>query len=502
MILITPILLLLLLATVLLPLRCSRITLSPPSNTLLSVLVLLTVGIAAVVQMRLIGEFRISDGIEYAASARSFVEGQGVTIELNGARYPSRFAPWFSALFLSPFSLLSPDLRLSGLGVLLFSLVSIWYTKILGALIGRTAGSVTALLALVINSGFLYFTGNIMTEVPVFCLLTIQTLMWLKGPCTHSCALLTGLLTALTTGIRPTALSTIALHCWKFKGNPSQLFLVLLPSLILMVASLTYNRIIFGDFFRSGYHAWMSIPYDYFPLTFNINNVGTNLKHITKISQILTILTAIVVTILLHAKRAEHFVKVNREFVSSSIFLIVSTIPVVAFYLPYFYGTQRFYWPYEQLATVLIAAYIGSYFQHRHIITAAYITILMGLVQIRQSLKTLEPLQNLLGSSDKIPRETSIVSNINPLVIQARYPKRNIIPWDRRVEYASKCFTPHKTELKIDGSITALSHRSKELLQAGAVDVYPKVWSEMSEREAVKHVLLKLEESDQRATKK
>jgi hypothetical protein len=359
-------------------------------------------------------------------------------------------------------------------------------------------GGTTALLALVVNSGFLYFTGNIMTEIPVFCLLTIQLCLWLNGPCTHSCALLTGVITALTTGIRPTAFSTIILHCWKFKDNPQQILLVLVPSIILVGGSLVYNQITFGDFLRSGYHTWMSIPYDYFHLTFNIRNITSNLKYIPEISQILTILTTITITILLSTRRTHNFIKINREFVLSSSFLLVSVLPVIAFYLPYFYGTQRFFWPYQQLATVLIAAYLGLYFQNKYQSTAAYITIIVGLVQIRQSLHTPDPLQSLLASSNAIPIEKTIVSNINPLVVQASFPNNTILPLDRSVEYASKCFTPYKINLELDSSITPFTHRSEKLLQAGSIDAYPEVWSELPEPKAGDYVFLNLDESGQK----
>lgn len=494
MILIAPVLITLLVGILLLPLRYTS-SLPQISNTFLGSLVIISVSLAIMIQIRLTGEFRISDGIEYAASARSFVEEKGVTIELNGARYPSRFTPWFSTIFLSPFSLLSPDLRLGGLGILLLSLISLWYTRNLGHLIGGTVGGTVALLALVINSGFLYFTGNIMTEIPVFCLLTIQLLMWLRGPETLPLALLTGILTALTTGIRPTALSTIPLHLWKFKKSPSKLFLILLPSIILMVGNLTYNYTVFGDTFRSGYHTWMSIPYDYFNLTFNIKNISSNLKYASEICQVLTILTTITIAILTGTKRTGNFIIMNREFVQSAIFVVVSALPVIAFYLPYFYGTQRFFWPYQQLATVLIASYIGLYFQAKYQSTAAYITIIVALIQIRLSLQTSCPLQRLLASSNGIPIERTIVSNINPLIIQEKFPRNRILPVDRNVEYASKCFTAHKTGLQIDESITPLSHRNEKLLLAGAIDVYPMVWNELLEPEATDFIFLTLEES-------
>jgi len=445
--------------------------------------------------MRLIGEFRISDGIEYAASARSFVEGKGVTIELHGTRYPSRFTPWFSAVFLSPFSLLSPDLRLGGLGILICSLISIWYTKKLGTLIGGTAGGTTALLALVINSGFLYFTGNIMTEIPVMCLLTIQLSLWLKGPETHSSALLTGILTALTTGIRPTALSTIPLHLWKFKNTPSKLLLVLIPSIILLASNLSYNHAVFGDILRSGYHTWMSIPYDYFNLTFNIKNISSNLKYTSELCQALTILCTMTIAILISTKRTENFIIINETFVRGTIFLFVSVVPVIVFYLPYFYGTQRFFWPYQQIATVLVASYLGLYFQQKYQSTAAYITIIVTLMQIRQSLLTPEPLQRLLASSDEIPIEKTIVSNINPLIIQAKFPNNKILPIDRRVEYASKCFTRRKTALELDKSITPLTHRSEKLLKAGGIDIFPEVWNELTKPNVADFVFLTLEEA-------
>jgi hypothetical protein len=450
--------------------------------------ILLCGALLVTAQIRFGGEFRISDGVEYAASALSFSEGHGLTLPLHGVRFPSRYSPWFSVLFLSPFYFLFDQLWVGIVAVSLSALVALYATWLLGLILGGVSGGICAVTILCLNSGFRYFCGNIMTEVPVYALLAVLALLWISAPVRLLVAIVVSILTALGIGIRPTFAGVFLLFLWKFRRSAISLAALVFFPASLVVANLYYNQQVFGFFFRTGYHYWMSVPYDFVNLTFSLNYLPNNLSHASTFLQSLGLLFLLPVAKKISVEVVKPSTQTtlgkpdfNKPTVPAVVFLLVTSLPVVAFYLQYFYGTDRFYLPYLQLSMVILAAEIGGIIFVRCLAglgVACSATLLLTFFSLRESL----PRQKLLiDLEEKIKPGDTLVSSLNPLLLEstiAREKKINILPLNRSVEYASKVVTPFKPSLVLAPTTSPFSHRDSVLMNAGAEDVYPEVFVE------------------------
>jgi hypothetical protein len=452
---------------------------------LIQIVTILTI----LVQAILIGEFRISDSIEYAVIAQRVKAGEGTTFILNNFYYPSRFTPWFSTIFLAPATIITSDLRISGSIILIFSLAALRASQIIGSMIDKENGANMATLMLLLNSGFLYFSGNIMTEIPAYYLLTLNIILWLQPSSQSSTqlAILSGIISTLAIAVRPTLAPLLLLHVLRNKNNFKNILLVLLPTITLFIGNIVYNYNVFGSPTRTGYHAWMSVPYDHLLTTFNITYIVHNLPLGTEIISLLVFGVCFILAAKWNTSPNKTPIQANHIFTKAMLCLLVITIPTLIFYLLYFYGTNRFYWPYEQFAIVIIASYISfliSHHQPQNTLKLAtlygYIAITIGIYQINHTLKTPRTLQKHLLNLSSIHDQQQLSTQLNPLLVQYYHPKKTIIPYDRRAEYASKCFTPRKPTTVLPQPLDPLLHRHPKLLGKGCYDVFPIVQKEIS----------------------
>jgi hypothetical protein len=174
------------------------------------------------------------------------------------------------------------------------------------------------------------------------------------------------------------------------------------------------------------------------------------------------------------------YTKIHLEIVSKTrplIEFLVGTLPIVVFYLFYFYPAQRFYLPTMVLLMSLAGAILGFWFKKIFPscmgIALVLIFVGVGAIIYRSTIRSLPPYARM--TADQIntltPSHAWIVSALPPAYIEylvCRNSKRRVVPISRSVEYADKLIAYEKVVNPTPPPKHCYDHRCAGLLNGGA----------------------------------
>ena len=306
------------------------------------------------------------DASEYSICLANLFEHGRFGFTLNGEWYPSRYAPWFSLLCLTPAYLLSGgDVLCLHWAILVFALVLLFVVWKIGAVCGLGKMAILPPVLLMFMPDFLFYSRVVMTEIPYATLFVILTFVFvrfvdLSHPSPKLCVGI-GFLVAWTGLVRFTGFALIipfvvvvfARHAgWKFKVG--RVLLMALPIIVALVAGLAYNWYVFGSPSRSGYNYWSAFPFDFRKVTFNWHYVLPAISSLFGnliIPITVVFMTVPLVVASLDLRNAN--VAKNRRFLLVVVFVMVHAVVLLGLYLGYYWTDTRFFLPLTVISTVM-----------------------------------------------------------------------------------------------------------------------------------------------------
>jgi hypothetical protein len=425
------------------------------------------------------------DSVEYIIGAQRIAEKGLYTFMLNNAEWPIRYPPWISAILLYPLftllgatyhvALIIPALSIVLAFSFLYLSAVLSSNRIGGAIAILLAGSLTALPDMV----------SVVMPDPIIGMLAMALMVALHSyhrtkdlPVWAACGV--GIVLAALGALRTTnwilpffVLLSLKKVSWK------KIVCLLTPVVIMAGLSLLSNHELSGFFFRTGYHLWAPLPYDYFNRTFSFYYWSQNITVLIADTLIIEILVLIGICSL-----SLRLYKPNEPFIGSMLSL--ATLWIAPF-LFYFFSDSRFFLPVELLLILILASLLSSWLNrpNRLFIVISIVIILSASGVLWNSRLTSFFLRERIAHEimTRTPPDSIIISGINPLFLQtfvAPDEHRIFLPFSRRAEYASKCVLLHPLQerpltLPFYGQ-DAFTHRLPEFLQAGCRDVFDTVF--------------------------
>ncbi len=445
--------------------------------------------------------FPVSDAIEYSVGASQVAHEESYSLRLGSDEYPPRFDPGFS-IFLSPAYLILGDHL--GFGIypaLLVVILGILASFALGYLLGGVFGGSFAALFVLSLGSFRYFGSQILTDVPSAALGLVLGLLYLqmrdknkKTP--DRFYLLAGFLAAVACSFRPTNIF-FAIPFVLLLTHLKRFFSFALPLLFFFALTAIYHFKSFGSIFRTGYHYWVSVPYDSLSLVFHTKYLTQNLEVALPVFQVLMLLLLVVFVLRCPAQEACMVDAERAFFRGASWYVFLTAAPMVLFYLFYFYSSERFFlYPLFSIG-VLLAGRLGGRIRLRagyeKTLWGIALLLSMSLAVFRFSTTLMdgdEQYQHLLSLRESLPKESILLTSQNPALVEylvKSSPGQKILPLSRDVEFASKCVAPYSLADALDDVTDLLAHRTQKLLDAGCIDVYP--WVPRDDLEQLKKLI-------------
>ena len=434
----------------------------------------------------------IPDALENAFCADNFLREGKYGFYLNGVLHPSRYLPWFPLLFLAPFQALSGDvygavygswIAAAGLAALMF-LSCLQTTMRPGAAAARdqALGGLAGLLTfpvLLLSSFFIALTGYAMTEVPYLLFCVWAMILWTRlavRPGVDMPSLIwCGILIALGGAVRSSAYPMLFLPfllIFMREKNWKRRFMLwsiaALPTVLVLLASNIFNWAVFGSPFRTGYHFWCPVPYDFMPLTFNLRYAAEYLPRLVREKGFwLTMALLAVCTVWFCASRAARKERLLSfrpwtAWEASMAFAMLQSLIIFVLYIVYFFYDKRMYLPI--LVMVLppaasAAAHLLRMFRKRQqtacwiLAGAALLLQIMAMHNLNDYHKAIRGIPDdrakLEYLSSVLPGNAVLLSTFNPAVADRFFQHgtdRKIIPVNRIHEYADKIAAPRKVK--------------------------------------------------------
>ena len=414
--------------------------------------------------------FYTPDSTEYAIAAHRFATAGEYKIPIENRWLPPHYPPWFSILVLSPvYLLLGTEIGNAIYPVTIFGIGGIIIAFLLGKKIGGNWGGIFASFAVLALPLYRYWSKHVMTDVPATVLMLVACLLYLwfrNRTDTRSLAyLLPGIITAVAALFRPVCTAAILpflVFAVTYHGLAlalRKLVFLVTPLVIAATVSLTYNTSVFGSPFRSGYHFWMPVPFDFVHLTFSLSNIYTNLIALLQSHAVLLVCAACAVLAIecrinnMNTKQLP-FSPDIRWVVE---FVILGTGPIVLFHLLYFYLDPRFYLAPIVLTAIITGGIIGSWLKKKPrlalggvIVLALLFIIINFFITLKYLLKPDQPSYKRFTVEEILkytPKNAWIISGIEPVYLEylvAKQSQRRIVPISRNIEYTNKVIAPEK----------------------------------------------------------
>jgi len=414
--------------------------------------------------------FYTPDSTEYAIAAHRFATAGEYKIPIENRWLPPHYPPWFSILVLSPvYLLLGTEIGNAIYPVTIFGIGGIIIAFLLGKKIGGNWGGIFASFAVLALPLYRYWSKHVMTDVPATVLMLVACLLylWLRNRTdTRPLAyLLPGIITAVAALFRPVCTAAILpflVFAVTYHGLAlalRKLVFLVTPLVIAATVSLTYNTSVFGSPFRSGYHFWMPVPFDFVHLTFSLSNIYTNLIALLQSHAVLLVCAACAVLAIecrinnMNTKQLP-FSPDIRWVVE---FVILGTGPIVLFHLLYFYLDPRFYLAPIVLTAIITGGIIGSWLKKKPrlalggvIVLALLFIIINFFITLKYLLKPDQPSYKRFTVEEILkytPKNAWIISGIEPVYLEylvAKQSQRRIVPISRNIEYTNKVIAPEK----------------------------------------------------------
>lgn len=397
--------------------------------------------VVAFVSWRNFGEPFLVDAIEYAVGAANILKGDGFVITINGISYP----PFFSYL-ISPGFLLSNELRAAAIIPSILLAVGIYLCgeisfRVCGS---RLAGVVGALAApQFVNWGGMAMTDSILAIVTLCSLylyVSNSNRIWLVS-------LLLGFGAALK------FMGALIYIPWIFRALKERRFLdvvkLSVPFGIVVAVNAYYQYITFGDPFRSGYQYWVTVPYDFFNLTFSLEYLNTNLLSLKA-----PFVTNVLPLLLLGLVKSDFSRRV-----------LIWSIPWCIFLLLYFYNDVRLYLPVILPLSVALSVFLYQKLGRLFISLAFIVGVTYNLSK--------DPVRFVIEPPDSTG---TIISNRNAAYINYYFPDNKVLPKTRGAEYASKVIMKKPPLLK--SRPNSLSEVNRAEIYSQGIQVFPQVLHE------------------------
>ena len=434
----------------------------------------------------------IPDALENAFCADNFLQEGRYGFYLNGIFHPSRYLPWFPLLFLAPFQAVTGDVygavygcwtAAAGLAAVMFC--SCRQTTVRPGPAGardQAMGGLAGLLTfpvLLLSSFFIALTGYAMTEVPYLLFCVWAMILWTRlamrpGVDTASlfwCAVLIALGGSIRSTAYPMLLLPYILIFTREKRWKRRFLLWILaaaPTVAALIASNIFNWAVFGSPFRTGYHFWCPVPYDFMPLTFHPRYAAEYLPRLVREKGFwLTLALLTVCAVWFFASR-----KVRKEKIlsftkwtaweASMAFALLQSLIVFVLYIVYFFYDKRMYLPVLVMdlppAASAAANLLRLILKKRQtvcwVLAAAaavlQIVVMHNLNDYHKAIRVIpDDRAKLETLSSMLPGNAVLLSMFNPAVSDKFFQhgtERMIIPVNRIHEYADKTAAPQKVK--------------------------------------------------------
>lgn len=435
----------------------------------------------------------IPDALENAFCADNFIREGRYGFYLNGVLHPSRYLPWFPLLFLAPFQTLTGDVygavygswfAAAGLAAVMF--LSCRQTTVRPGPAGArdaACGGLAGLLTfpvLLLSSFFIALTGYAMTEIPYLLFCVWAMILWTRlavRPGVDVPSLIwCSVLIALGGSVRSSAYPMLALPCLlifvrerSWKRRFLLWFFAVFPTALVLFASNIFNWCVFGSPFRTGYHFWCPVPYDFMTLTFHPRYAMEYLPRLVREKGFFLTMALLAVCAawfcVSRAARKEKLWSLPKwtAWEASMAFALLQSAVIFVLYIVYFFYDKRMYLPIlvmvlppaASAAALLLRAVLKKRQTVCWILAGAAVALqvvamrnlndyhkaLRGIPDDRAKLETLNAM---------LPGNAVLLSAFNPAVADKFFQHgtgRRIIPVNRIHEYADKIAAPQKVKV-------------------------------------------------------
>ena len=434
----------------------------------------------------------IPDALENAFCADNFLREGRFGFYLNSVFHPSRYLPWFPLLFLAPFQALTGDVygavygswtAAAGLAAVMF--LSCRQTTVRpgpagarDAVRGELAGLLT-FPVLLLSPFFIALTGYAMTEVPYLLFCVWAMILWTRlavrpgvdMPSLIWCAVLIALGGSVRSSAYPMLLLPYVLIFMREKNWKRRFllwFLAALPSAAVLLGSNLFNWAVFGSPFRTGYHFWCPVPYDFMTLTFHPRYAAEYLPRLVREKAFCPTMAFLAVCaawfLVSRAARGEKIWSFTKwtAWEASMAFALLQSMIIFVLYIVYFFYDKRMYLPIPVMilppAASAAANLLRVIFKKRQtvnwILAAAAIVlqtvVLHNLNNYHKALREIpDDRAKLEILSAMLPGNAVLLSAFNPAVADRFFlhgTDRKVIQVNRIHEYADKIAAPRKVK--------------------------------------------------------
>ena len=454
----------------------------------------------------------IPDSLENAFCAETFLNEGRYGFYLNGVFHPSRYLPWFPLLFLAPFQYLSGDVygavygcwfATAGLAAVMF--ISCRQIAVRPGKDGNddsALGSLAGLLSfpvLLTTSFFIVLTGYAMTEVPYLLFCIWAMVLWTRLAARPGvgkgtlicCSVLIALGGAVRSSAYPMLLLPFVLIFVREKDWKRRFllwFLCGLPTALALAASSAFNWAVFGSPFRTGYHYWCPVPYDFMALTFHPKYALSHLPRLLmeKGCWLTLALMAICAAWYVVSRRARGeklfaFAPRWTPWEAASAFALLQGAVIFVLYIFYFYYHKRMYLPVLVMILPPAAAAAANLLRvslrrawAAHAVLALCVILLQcvalyNLDYYHRSIRSIPNDRAKLQVLDTmLPDNAVFLCTFNPSVADRfllRGTHRKIIPVNRIHEYANETVAPLKVKACDPPPVDAIDMLAPGLLE-------------------------------------
>ncbi|MCE9594038.1 MAG: hypothetical protein K8S98_07590 [Planctomycetes bacterium] len=417
------------------------------------------------------------DEVEYALGAERFVRLGTFDLDFDGTRLPPSSSPWFSIGVLAPAYVVAPHQIGAGIySVLALSLFGLLVLYSLGARFGGAWGGSFAVLGVLVFGAYPSMAQYIMTDVPsaAFALGALWFFVrasegnarsfewWFAGAAIAAAFALRSVYLALLPQFLWLAWSTSI-------GRMRAILAATLPTLAVVVATWIYQARAFGDWSRSGYQFWRSVPYDYPSLVWSTDYFAANFAIFAESTTALGFGGFVVGATLLLLKRDRG----ARRFVLACALVVA---PITFFFLGYYYPDTRMHMLGQTLGFGLAAAGVGAWLPPRvrefdwvPLVLAVAVACFVERDYSRSNARR-EVVDEIAA---RTPNDALILSLNEAVYLEAFEPEgsaRTFLALCRDVEFASKLLTPVRVPAPEPPPRDAYDYRCAGLRRGGARD--------------------------------
>lgn len=436
----------------------------------------------------------VSDALEYSIAAHRYWFNGSYSLGIGEQSLPPRYPPAFSLLILMPsYAIFGPEIGNAIWPIIGLALVALLALSRISQLIAGPQAALLAPLLLLALPEFRTMARLPMTDVPALALgllALLRTLVFLKQPKNSVTTFLEiGFYLGLAIAFRSTNIVlALALLPFLLRLPPQErlkaVAITLVPIAVAGFSVLLYQYSVFADLWRSGYHFWVAIPYDFPSLTFNISYIPENFSLLLKSASFIP-LAAVAIVLFFLARRENNHAATKTPLVASTIILLFSMLLI---FIPYFYCTRRFFLP---LSTWLIPLTLSFGLPllsvtRQALIARLALSIVIISAAMHLSVKKALPERRVLADAlAQTPANSVILAELDPAYAERMVvgtTQRTYVPISRAVEFASKVLAPTSLSKNLPRPDSWQPHRSQAALQAGAIDAVPWVASEKPEK--------------------